>query len=341
MSFCYSGVNMKNRIAGALYGQALGDAMGMPSELWSKKYIEEFFGGLITEMLDGPVENEVATNYIKGQFTDDTGQALVLLDSLASTNYIPNTKDVAQRLLEWSERENAFQNNILGPTTKLALTDFREGKNPSKVTNSALSNGSAMRIGPIGAMFYPEQKEKLVDYVYDLSCATHSSDIAIAGAAMIAVGVASAIVNDDFEKVVDDILAIEPIGYAKGAETFSPRLNERVKIGIEIARKYKEQDSIFLQKIYDIVGTGVQIIESVPAAISVAYYARNPNHSAFLCANMGGDTDTIGAMATAICGAFTGVSVIHSHYIEMLHKQNNINFNTYIDILIKGREKLK
>ena len=33
---------MINKIAGAIYGMALGDAMGMPPELWSRKKTKEF-----------------------------------------------------------------------------------------------------------------------------------------------------------------------------------------------------------------------------------------------------------------------------------------------------------
>lgn len=34
------------RILGALYGQALGDAMGMPSELWPRSRVKAHFAGL-------------------------------------------------------------------------------------------------------------------------------------------------------------------------------------------------------------------------------------------------------------------------------------------------------
>ena len=68
---------MRDKIAGALFGMALGDAMGMPAELWGRKRVKDFFGR-IEGFLDGPAENDVAFNYKKGQFTDDTGQALVL-----------------------------------------------------------------------------------------------------------------------------------------------------------------------------------------------------------------------------------------------------------------------
>ena len=56
---------MRNKIAGAIYGMALGDAMGMPSELWGREKVRKYFGK-IEGLLDGPSENSVACNYKKG-----------------------------------------------------------------------------------------------------------------------------------------------------------------------------------------------------------------------------------------------------------------------------------
>ena len=327
---------MRNKIAGAIYGMALGDAMGMPSELWGREKVRKYFGK-IEGLLDGPSENSVACNYKKGQFTDDTGQALVIIDSLNDTNFKPNSKDIATKLLKWAEKENAFENNILGPTSKIALANFRDGINSKAVTDKALSNGSAMRIAPIGCLFNAHDKEKLANFVYEVSEVTHTSDITIAGAAMIAVAVSSAIENNDFDIVIKDIFEMEPIARRLGAETYSPSLTERIKIGIYLANKYKDNENLFLEKLYDIVGAGVNISESVPSAISIAYYAQDPNRCALLCANLAGDTDTIGAMATAICGAFKGLDYIKEEYVESLNKANDIDFASYISILMNGR----
>ena len=83
---------MRDKIAGALYGMALGDAMGMPAELWGRKRVKAFFGR-IEGFLDGPAENDVAFNYKKGQFTDDTGQALACWTPLSplTMNRTPET----------------------------------------------------------------------------------------------------------------------------------------------------------------------------------------------------------------------------------------------------------
>ncbi len=55
----------KDKILGTLYGQAIGDAMGMPSELWPVQTIRKQFGGQITEFLDSTDNNDVAINFKK------------------------------------------------------------------------------------------------------------------------------------------------------------------------------------------------------------------------------------------------------------------------------------
>ena len=327
---------MKSKIAGTIYGMALGDAMGMPPELWSRNKGKSFFGK-ITEFLDGPKENDVACNYTKGQYTDDTAQALVIIDSLIDTNFVPNPNDIATKLLDWADREKAFENNILGPTSKLALSSFREGKDAKEVTDASQSNGSAMRIAPIGCLFKSNQKEELANYVYEVSKITHSSDIAIAGASMIAMAVSSAMENDDFDKVMEDVYEIEKIALKLGAETINPSIAARTKVGVELAKRFEGNDDMFLENVYNIIGAGVITSESVSAALSIAYYAKNANKCSLLCANLGGDTDTIGAMATAICGAFTGIEEIKKEYIDILNSENEIELYKYVEVLYNKR----
>ena len=65
---------------------------------------------------------------------------------------------------------------------------------------------------------------------------------------MIAEGVASAIVNDDFEQVLSDILSVEEAGYEKGCETFSPRLAERVRLVFRLQKNMQTMKMHFLRK---------------------------------------------------------------------------------------------
>lgn len=326
---------MYDKVLGVFYGMAVGDAMGMPPELWSRKRVKAHYGE-ITDFLDGCPENEISYQYKAGQFTDDTGQALAILDSLMETDFIPSAQNIATHILEWAKRENAFENNILGPTSKVALKLFKEGKSAREFSDEAVSNGAAMRIAPVGALFLPEQKEALCRYVAAVSQVTHTSDVTIAGASMIAMAVASAVSYGDRKRMIEDALSVEEYAMSLGASTVSPSLGARTRLGVRLADAYASDEETFLELLYNLVGAGVNMSESVPAALAIAYYSFDVRRCALLCANLGGDTDTIGAMATAICGGAAGFQGIPEAYVEQIVKANGVDFKVYAEA-VSGR----
>ena len=117
--------------------------------------------------------------------------------------------------------------------------------------------------------------------------------------------VASALEYHDREKMIEDALSVEEYAMNLGASTPSPSLGARTKLGILLAQTYAMMKLRF-RNIYNVIGAGVNTSESVPAALAIAYYSFDVRKCALLCANLGGDTDTIGAMAAAICGAARG-----------------------------------
>ncbi|GGB48291.1 hypothetical protein GCM10011409_27310 [Lentibacillus populi] len=328
---------MKDKILGTLYGLAIGDAFGMPSELWSRRKVKDFFGR-ITTFLDGPAENNVACNFTKGQFTDDTAQALLILDALDKNNFEPSDKLIAEALIKWANETNAFDNNILGPSSKAALNAIKAGKDPSVYTKKALTNGAAMRIAPIGTLFSSTQQTGLVDYVHKVSQPTHDSDIAIGGASMIAHAVSLAIEDKTWDEIMESTISIYDIAVKEGEETFTASIPKRLKLGLEFAETYKGNEEVFAQHIYDVIGCGTLTSESVPSALAIAYFCKDPHYCALFSANIGGDTDTIGAMATAICGAKSGYKAINKDWINMIDQNNNVQLHDYADMLEKERQ---
>src|SRR5699024_4203117 len=329
---------MKDKILGTLYGLAIGDAFGMPSELWSRRKVKEFFGR-ITTFLDGPEENDVACNFTKGEFTDDTAQALLILDALDKNNFEPSNKLIAETLITWANETNAFDNNILGPSSKAALSAIKAGEDPSVYTRKALTNGAAMRIAPIGTLFSSTEQAELVDYVRKVSQPTHASDVAISGASMIAHAVSLATEDKCWDEIMESAISIYDIAIASGEETFSASIPERLKLGMEFAKNYKDDEETFAQKVYDVIGYGTLTSESVPAALAIAYYCQDPHYCVKFCSNIGGDTDTIGAMATAICGAKSGFKAINKDWIDIIDQNNDVNLHDYAEILEKARQK--
>ena len=99
-----------------------------------------------------------------------------------------------------------------------------------------------------------------------------------------------------------------------------------------------ETDRVFagLQYVYDIVGASTETIESIPAAIAlVARGAGDPVRTALLCANLGGDTETIGAIAV---GALSGYASIPADYIDTLNEVNELSLQPLAAQLLSFRQ---
>ena len=328
---------MREHILGALYGMALGDSMGMPSELLSRRKIKDIFKGRITDFLDSPNENPAAIGLKKGEFTDDPAQALVILDSLIENNYKPDKEIIAHNLIEWAMKTDAFNKNILGQSSKAALHAVQRHENPEPYTTKALTNGAAMRIAPIGCLFPSSRKKELAEFVFRISEVTHKTDVAVTGACMIAGAVSAAIEGKEWDQIMADALEMYPLGMQYGTETYSASLRARLVLGIDLAEKYKDDEPAFTKSIYELIGTTTLTSEAVPAALAMAYFNRTPKECSISCANLGGDTDTIGAMATAICGAKVGINEFDTYDIHVLDTSNQVDFSYYADSIMRNR----
>ncbi len=121
--------------------------------------------------------------------------------------------------------------------------------------------------------------------------------------------------------------------------TFSASLAARIELALKTVREANGIESAS-EQVYQLIGAGTSTIESVPAAIAMVELAgTDPNRCAILCANLGGDTDTIGAMATAICGALHGVQAIDPALKAELDAVNQLNFGHYCEKLLHFREQ--
>ena len=94
-------MTLENQIAGALAGMVMGDAMGVPGELWPREKVRERFG-FIDTFLDGPEDNIVACYFKAGHYTDDSAQAFVILEALLKAGTVPPVKTLADDLLAWA-----------------------------------------------------------------------------------------------------------------------------------------------------------------------------------------------------------------------------------------------
>lgn len=324
-----------DRTLGTVYGVALGDAMGMPGELWSRKHIQDHFGR-IDRFLDGPDGHFVVDGFVAGQVTDDTQQMMMLAESMLSTGGTVDVVTLARDLVAWADRVGASEGHFLGPTSARVITALRNGADPMATGVAGTTNGAAMRIAPIGIVgVRGGDRDALVDQV-EASCRiAHGTNIAIAGAAMVASyidsAIASAITSDagvdqTVETAARAALDAGYRGMRRGEDAAGASLTARAEWGITLAGMGIDDDA-FLENIYNIVGSGTETTESVPAAIALAVRAKaDPHRCALLAANLGGDTDTIGAMAVGMAGAVGGFSSIDADLVITLDRVNGLPF---------------
>lgn len=88
--------NLRDRIAGALYGVAIGDAMGAPLEFMSKDEIARAHGR-VTEMIGGGW-----LNVEPGEITDDTQMTLAVAEGIIENPDDP-VKGIGNRFIEWAK----------------------------------------------------------------------------------------------------------------------------------------------------------------------------------------------------------------------------------------------
>ena len=326
------------RILGALYGQALGDAMGMPSELWPRSRVKAHFGW-IDQFLPGPAENNAACYFNRAEFTDDTSMALCLADAILECHGQIDPDVIGRNILAWAEEFDAFNKNVLGPTSKIALNAIREGKPVAELENNGVTNGAAMRVSPLGCLLPASNLDSFIDEVALASSPTHKSDLAVAGAVVIAWAISRAIEGHSWTAIVDSLPAVARQAQEKRITTFSASLAARLELALCVVRNAHGVESAS-EQLYQLIGAGTSTIESVPCAIAMVELAQgDPNRCAVLCANLGGDTDTIGAMATAICGALGGISAINPSLKQQLDDVNHLDFKRYATALARYREQ--
>jgi ADP-ribosylglycohydrolase len=297
----------RSRAFGALYGLAIGDALGMPTQSRSRAGIVARYGTLLSGFEPGPPDHPLAAGLPAGTVTDDTEQAVLLARLIVKGGGTPDPAELASQLLAWEESMRARGSlDLLGPSTRRALTAAGAGAGTEDTGRSGTTNGAAMRITPVGVATPSGDPGLLVDRVVAASRVTHNTGIALAGAAAVAAAVSAGVDG----ATVPEAVALAPAAAARAATRGHWAAGADVASRIAwaaglVAGLALEQA---MDVVYRLVGTSLATQESVPAAFAVATASpQDPWLACRVAASLGGDSDTIAAMTGAICGACHGV----------------------------------
>ncbi|ESZ31719.1 MULTISPECIES: ADP-ribosylglycohydrolase family protein [unclassified Mesorhizobium] len=306
-----------DRAMGALVGGALGDALGMPTQLLSPARIAELYGH-VEDFVAPFADHPVSKGLVAGTVTDDTEQALLLGRILVESGDRFDHARWVNALLDWEREVKARGSyDLLGPSTKRAIDAINDGVPAEEAGSRGDTNGAAMRIAPVGIMMPLEPLDAFVAKVAETCRATHNTSIAIASAAAVAAAASHGVAGGDWRAASDSAVAAARRGARLGHWVTGGDIAARIAWAQELVRGKTTRDAIGL--ITDLVGTGVASQESVPAAFAVLEVAQgDPWQAAIISANLGGDTDTIGAIASGMAGACVGFSQLPQQHIAGL-----------------------
>jgi ADP-ribosylglycohydrolase len=287
----------RERALAALQGLAIGDALGMPTQLLSRAEIAARYGS-ISGFIGAATDHPIAAGLAAGSITDDTEQALLIARALVDGNGTLDPADIAARLAAWEDDMRARGSlDLLGPSTRAAVAAVLAGTPADLAGRTGTTNGAAMRITPVGIATPVDDLDVLVDVVRAASRVSHDTGIAIAGASAVAAAVSAGIDGADLA----DATALAAEAARRGARLGGWIAGGDVAARIEWAVGLRDEP---LETFLDLVGTSLATQESVPAAFGLlARFEGDGWRAGLAAANGGGDTDTIAAIAGAVAGA--------------------------------------
>ena len=326
----------RDRALGALYGLAVGDALGMPTQALARDVVAQLFG-VLDGFRAGPAENELSAGLPAGRTTDDTDQAVIVAECLVAGNGQVDPDLLARRLLGWQDRMVAAGSaDLLGPSTLRALNLVAAGAPAGTTGRWGDTDGAAMRVAPLGVATAPEPLDHLCVAVADLDRPTHDTTLANAGACAVAAVVSAGVGGCAWAEAAALGLRAAAAGGRLGSFVPGADVARRARWALDLVRD--ADDDTLLDLVDGLVGTGVATQEAVPAAFAIASRAAtDPWRAGLLAARLGGDSDTIAAMAAAMVGACTGLGALPTAAVEQVRRVNGLDLEPLVDDLLRIR----
>jgi ADP-ribosyl-[dinitrogen reductase] hydrolase len=286
-------MHRSHRVAGALVGSAVGDALGAPFEFGPPGRFSARFPsparGARTEMCGGgPWE--------PGEFTDDTQMALLVASSLVDRSGLDEA-DLFDRFRTWAQadpKDVGIQTRAVlgsGQHWDVAATEhFRR-------TGRAAGNGSLMRTTPAAIRFSRDGGTITMDAARRISTLTHGDP---------STGEGCAIFHELTRVALDggDPLAAIPSALEAVAD------EHRDRWAAVLAPDWTPADA---------TESNGAVWPTLGQAVWALRNGRNFADVMRLVIDLGGDTDTVAAVAGGLAGAFFGMGGIPSRWASAVH----------------------
>ena len=312
-------MDIKDRITGSLLGLAVGDALGMPYETGERSSFD-----VRDDALDSSTGEYRMTAYQRGKpaiwyseempvgcWTDDTAMTLAEMESIARLGEI-DLEDIMRNFCRW-HYEGAFSATGTaigqGRQTINALERFQNGTSTEQCGGASErdnGDGSLMRMLPF--VFCEKLMKKSGVTIADLSSLTHAHPISIQ-ACEIYVNFAREMIRTNSKSDACNVLKELPTPYDR----------------LSTIKQLSEEE----------ISSSGYVVHALEAALWCFLTTDNYADCVLTAINLGGDTDTIAAIAGALAGLYYGIDSIPAAWIDSLRRLDILRkmTNTYSNTL--------
>ena len=283
-------MNTKSRVAGIFIGLAVGDALGVPIE---KMEVGSF--DPVSEMQGGGVYDLPL-----GAWTDETATALCLAQSLLVTNDL-DVYDLVERFKRWIENgENSSTGVCVGIEQKLLnfVGNYeRTGRfDPNSLNQKVRGNSVLARVGPVACIHW-DDLDMASKIAQQQSYLTHSSEIVAAACEYLVLVLSHLVAGRDWNFICN-----MPIKHDWPTD---------IELIAKGQWKYKTIDNLKSTK---------NIIDILEASVWCVGNSASFEDAVIKAVNLGGNSDTLGAVTGQLAGAMYGLEAIPIRWFDRLLK---------------------
>jgi ADP-ribosylglycohydrolase len=339
-------INRIDRSRGCLLGLAIGDALGAPVEGLSFQQIRSHYTHL-NDYVDGSVAWKKKPHRWRfpGLYSDDTQQALVLAEVLLECGRIVPERAV-ELYLELATLDGHFlgAHRGAGKSFRQAIERWQAGAGAMEAGQLSAGIGAAVRIAPL-AIYFGQDGPGLFDAVMAASLMTHRDQRSLSGAFAVAHLVRRLLDGEPRSAS----LALRLAGDVARAEArIADEFADRALTGLPDHRHALSQAIARVEALIDVPRPRAlsALVDEAnlhgaepecrkptmgfpPACIPTCLYVlltTDSLHDALVdIINLGGDTDSAGAIVGAAAGAHYGVNAIPPRWLAGLQNVPGVN----------------
>lgn len=295
-------------VRSALYGVAVGDALGVPVEFYERERLRHF---PVTEMIGFRTHHQPP-----GTWSDDSSLTFCLAEALTEDFDIVN---IAENFINWyyhnfwTPRGYVFD---IGISTRQAIYQLKQGTRPDLAGGMSVDdngNGSLMRILPL--VFYMSGMSISERYLITklISSLTHGHIRSVIACFYYLEFARQIILGKDkfeiYRNLQTDIsehlssLSINPSEIAL--------FNRLLKYDISTVHEDKIRSSGY-------------VLHTLEASIWSLLTTNNYSDAVLKAVNLGGDTDTTGAVTGGLAGLLYGIENIPEQWLNQIARKDDI-----------------